>query len=203
VPDDLPAGRYTLVAGLSRILHSERLPVTGPNADPALNFAKAPDLRRVQPPAAPGTPPPQPIRFGDVFDMAGLDVTMNGDPVQAGQTWEAAPGQSLSLDVTWKALARPPLDYSVFVHLSAADITPPLAQADATMGGAYPAGAWRAGDTVRDHLTLALPADLPPGQYKVLMGVYYWQTGARLPITVDGAQVVDNRVQIGTVVVRK
>jgi hypothetical protein len=69
------------------------------------------------------------------------------------------------------------------------------------LGGTYPAGAWRTGDTVRDHLTLT--ANLPPGEYKVLMGVYYWQTGERLPITLDGAKQTDSRVQIGTLAVGK
>ncbi len=202
LPSDLPVGRYTLVVGLSRLLRNERLPVTGANADPALNFVKAPDLRRPQPPAVPGTPPPQAIRFGDTFELDGLDVAVNGAAVQVGQTWEAAPGQSLAVDVTWKALSRPALDYSVFLHLSAADNAPPAAQADATMGGTYPAGAWRAGDRVRDHLTLNVPAALPPGEYRVLVGVYYWQNGQRLPITLNGAKQPDDRVQIGTLIVR-
>jgi len=35
-------------------------------------------------------------------------------------------------------------------------------------------------------VTLTLPADLPPGEYPVSVGLYDYAGGARLPLTVDG-----------------
>jgi hypothetical protein len=49
---------------------------------------------------------------------------------------------------------------------------------------------------------LDVPADLPPGEYKVLTGVYYWQNGQRLPFTLDGTRQQDDRARIGTLEVR-
>src|SRR5262249_21076059 len=156
------------------------------NADSTLQVALAPDLRRPLASAQPGTPPPQPIQFGDVFSVAGLDFTVDGKPAAIGSDLEAKPGHALSLDITWKALTRPSKDYSAFLHISTARDVPAAAQADVTMGGGYPTSAWRIGDLVSDHLSVTLPADLPPGQYPILLGVYYWQTGERLALAIDG-----------------
>lgn len=204
VPDELAYGRYTLAAGLYRLLENERVPVAGADADTALRVARAPDLRYPLPPAtiAPGEPPPWPLRFGDYFAVTGLELALDGAPLPVGETWVAAPGQTLALDITWETLARPPVDYSLFVHLSAQDGAPPLAQADHLLGGTYPSGAWRAGDRMADAVALALPADLPSGTYTVWLGVYTWQSGERLTPLADGSPQPDGRLRLGTVRVR-
>ena len=202
VPSDLAVGRYTLVVGLFRLLHNENLSVTGPNADAELDIARAADLRVA--PAAPtvtGAVPEQAMRFGDSMMVSALDVSVD-DVSQSGTVWEVAAGETLSVDVFWEAADRPALDYSVFLHLSNALDAPPLTQADAQIGGTFPTGAWRAGDVIHDRLTLAIPADLAPGSYDVLMGTYYWQTGERLPAYMDDTEIVDGRIKLGELVVR-
>jgi hypothetical protein len=203
VPEDLAYGRYTLAAGLFKLLENERVPVAGPDADPRERVARAPDLRYPLPPQAidPGTPPPWPLHFGDYLAVTGLDVSLDGVALPVGDTWEAAPGQTLTLDSVWETLARPPLDYSIFLHLSGDDSAPPLAQADLTLGGGYPTGAWRAGDRRAEHVELALPDDLPPGTYTVWLGLYYWQTGDRLPPLVNGEAQPADRLRLGTITV--
>ncbi|MBN1679537.1 MAG: hypothetical protein JW966_04545 [Anaerolineae bacterium] len=205
LPDDLPFGRYTLVTGLYRLLHNERVSVSGVDTDPGQNIVRVPDLRRPLPPDPafdPGTPPPQVMQFGDVLDVIGLDMTLDGVDQAVGDTFEAQPGQTLTLAIAWEALARPPQDYSLFLHLSADDDIPPTAQADLTLGGGYPTRAWRSGDRMRDQVALALPADLQPGTYTLWLGVYFWQTGERLPAVVDGSPQPDARFRLGTVTVR-
>ena len=201
LPDELAYGRYTLVAGLYRLLQNERVPVSGADADAGLRVARAPDLRYPLPSMeiAPGEPPPWPLRFGEYFAVTGLSLALDGAPLAVGETWPAAPGQTLALDIAWETLARPPVDYSLFLHLSAEDDAPPLAQADRLLGGTYPTGAWRAGDRMADGAVLALPADLPPGTYSVWLGVYIWQTGERLTPWVDGSPQPDGRLRLGTV----
>jgi hypothetical protein len=204
VPEDLAVGRYTLAAGLFRILQNERVPVTGANADPVEQVVRAPDLRYPPPALATpetGTPPPEPLQFGDFFSVSGLDITLDGVQQPVGGEWTARPGQTLALDITWDTLSRPPLDYSIFLHLSAASEAPPIAQADRVMGGTYPTGAWRTGDHLVDDVVLPLPADLPAGTYSVWMGIYYWQSGERLAALWDGAAQPENRVRLGTVLI--
>jgi hypothetical protein len=204
MPEDLAVGRFTLAAGLFRILQNQRVPVTGADADPEQRVVRAPDLRYPAPMlSAPdtGPPPPEPLQFGDFFKVAGLEVTLDGAPQAIGDQWTAQPGQTLAVDITWEALARPPLDYSIFLHLSAASEAPPVAQADRVMGGTFPTGAWRTGDRLADQVTLALPADLPAGTYTVWIGVYYWQTGERLAALWNGTTQPENRVRLGTVII--
>jgi len=202
LPDDLPAGRYTLVAGLFRLLQNQRVPATGASVDMPNRVARAPDLRRPLPsPTDFGTPPARPVRFGEMFGVAGWDVALDGVLQPVGSSWDARPGQTLTLDVTWEALIRPPLDYSTFLHLSATSDAPPLAQVDRPLGGSYPSAVWRAGDHVADRLTLNLPSHLGSGEYTLWLGVYYWQTGERLTATLDEVAQVDGRIRLGTIVI--
>ncbi|MGH2592846.1 MAG: hypothetical protein ACRDGG_04975 [Anaerolineae bacterium] len=202
LPDDLPAGRYTLVAGLFRLLQNQRVPATGASVDMLHRVARAPDLRRPPPPPTEfGARPARPIRFGETFGVAGWDVALDGVLQPIGNSWDARPGQTLTLDVTWEALIRPPLDYSTFLHLSATSDAPPLAQVDRPLGGSYPSAVWRAGDHVADRLALPLPSDLGSGEYTLWLGIYYWQTGERLAAIVDGAEQADARVRVGSVVI--
>ena len=84
-------------------------------------------------------------------------------------------------------------DYKVFVHVTDASGRP-LAQWDGrpclNLGSTRQ---WVAGETVRDHVLLALPEDMPPGEYSVVAGLYDEATGERL-----GGQAVE----IGTITVR-
>ena len=78
------------------------------------------------------------------------------------------------------------VDYKLFVHVAGADGVP-VAQWDG-----YPrwntarTSTWAPGVEVVDHLLLPLPDDLPPGDYRLLTGLYDPATGARL-----GDQAVD------------
>lgn len=49
--------------------------------------------------------------------------------------------------------------------------------------GLAPTSIWAPGMTVHDTHILTLPADLPPGRYRLLVGMYDAQTNQRLPIT--------------------
>jgi hypothetical protein len=45
---------------------------------------------------------------------------------------------------------------------------------------------------VDDPHVLALPPDLEPGIYRLAVGLYFWQTGERLPIEgPDGTEIPD------------
>ena len=63
-----------------------------------------------------------------------------------------------------------------FVHL-AGESDRPIAQYD---GLASPPDGWHAGDLIVQKHTIDLPADLNPGQYSLLVGVYYAETNDRL-----------------------
>ena len=61
-----------------------------------------------------------------------------------------------------------------------------VAQHDAPpAGGDYPTSAWRADEVVLDRHRLALPANLPPGEYTVAL-VVYAQQGRPTPAGAGG-----------------
>jgi 4-amino-4-deoxy-L-arabinose transferase-like glycosyltransferase len=84
------------------------------------------------------------------------------------------PGETIGLSVYWQVLNPVGADYVVFIHLQpagkpdqnlASRDTPPLQ-------GLYPTGQWKTGEIVTDTPNLALPANLPPGDYNLVMGLY-------------------------------
>lgn len=91
----------------------------------------------------------------------------------AGYTLE--PGPRTRLQLAWQAQARPPGDYTRFVHIRQGAAL--VAQHDAFPGGAR-TSAWLAGEYLTDDLTF----DLPPGDYELWLGFYRLDTGATLPV---------------------
>lgn len=109
-----------------------------------------------------------------------------------------AAGQDLTLSLYWQAEATVGQDYQAFVHL-ADETGRPLAQKDGPAGGSvYPTSKWVKGEVVLEERVVPVPADMPPGEYQILLGVYDLQTLQRLPV-VSGAG--GDSVRLGTVTV--
>jgi hypothetical protein len=49
-------------------------------------------------------------------------------------------------------------------------------------GGGYPTLWWLLGEVVTDNVVLELPGDAPAEAYKLIVGWYDPETGARLPV---------------------
>ncbi len=95
----------------------------------------------------------------------------------------------MTVDLAWRSVTTTEVDYTVFIHLIGPD-GGQAAGADAQpRGGRYPTSFWRPGEVVLDRHTL--PADLPPGRYRVEVGLYDLATMARLPITGGDAALPD------------
>jgi hypothetical protein len=96
------------------------------------------------------------------------------------------PADTLLVTLTWEALAPPLRDYTVFVHLLAADGSL-IAQADGQpVGGNRPTSGWQPGETIRDRYALPLPETLPGGAATLVAGLYTWPELARLPVWQEG-----------------
>jgi 4-amino-4-deoxy-L-arabinose transferase-like glycosyltransferase len=146
---------------------------------------------------APAAPEPsQQIAEGNLGDMARLVGYNPAPPLQT------TAGASLSITLTWECLETFRDDYTVFVHLVSPDQSP-LAQADSQpLGGAYPTSLWDVGEQVTDPYSLAIPADLPPGRYELLVGMYLLSTSERLPLLNKEGQVLGDSISLGTVEVK-
>ncbi len=93
------------------------------------------------------------------------------------------------------------VDYTVFVHLLAPDGRL-VAQHDGEPwdGEPLPTSSWQPGEQLRDRHVVLLPTDLAPGTYHIQVGVYAWQTGERLPMSVEGTPAGD-AVDLGSLIV--
>jgi hypothetical protein len=97
----------------------------------------------------------------------------------------------------WTALAPIPDDYTVFVHVRDAKGANVAQRDSQPLGGDYPTHQWRAGETVIDPYRIDLPADLPPGEYRIVVGMYRLETLERLPVAGDTSG--ENAVILGEV----
>jgi hypothetical protein len=120
-----------------------------------------------------------------------VEANLDGQVVLLGyqvDKLEAAPGEEINVVLYWEAQTPLLADYTVFLHLAASE-GPPHAQADSPpQHGAYPTSFWDSGEVVIDPRTISVPADLPPGQYPLVAGMYLLETGERLRwIAPDGS----------------
>lgn len=134
--------------------------------------------------ASPATPVN--VALGDEIKLTGYDIAIDHDePAQNRKSKTCAERsrsiQNLKLTLYWQALRQPQTDYTVFAHVrnQAGEI---MAQKDTPpAGGAYPTGLWDPGEIIKDRLTIPLP-ELPPGRYELVVGMYDFSSGARLPV---------------------
>ena len=113
-----------------------------------------------------------------LLDMrVGDDIQLQGYAID---TTSARPGDALLLTLWWHALAAPGDERSVLVQLL--DRTGAIvAQADGPPAhGGHPTSQWQSGDTVIDSRQVALPAQLPVGEYTLVFGMYRWPSLERL-----------------------
>ena len=147
---------------------------------------------KVVPAAWPATVAPL-ATLGEGIELAGTRLTPT----------TAAPGESVAVYMRWQVDAPPgPADLHLFVHLGDPSAAP-LAQSDGpVMGGEYPARLWAAGEVFSETVTLTLPADLPPGEYPVQLGLYDFAGGVRLPVMLDSLRSPTDTYPVGVLVVR-
>ena len=116
-----------------------------------------------------------------------------------------SPGENLSLTLLWQALTPISEDYTVFVHLIRADGDREIrSQVDSQpSAGEEPTLGWTPGRVVVDDYVLSLPPDIPPGKYRLEIGMYDLKTMRRLPVSSpESSDENDKIVLFPTIVVR-
>ena len=124
---------------------------------------------------------PVSARFGDGLALRGFS--------------EQRVGSTLAITPSWSVLSDQPGNIWMFAHVLAADGRR-VGQVDAPIDeGMFQQ--WQAGQQFGVQIPIGLPADLPAGQYRVVLGVYR-PDGGRLPLgqaqalpeDVDGPQAL-------------
>ncbi len=139
---------------------------------------------------ADGTPPPQSFsaQLGDSIHLSGYDLKpLSSSPY---------PPPSISLALYWRSTAKIPADYTVFTQLLGPDGQVWAQWDNPPQAGRYPTTAWTAQDSVVDRYTLTLREGAPPGNYRLLVGMYDPATSQRLPATINGQPQPDNAIEI-------
>ncbi len=114
----------------------------------------------------------------------------------------AAPGEPLAVDLVWQALSQPDGDYTVFVHVLNAAGEIVAAHDSKPVNNRFPTQAFLPGTPVVDRHELALPADLPPGEYRLQVGLYQLESGERLPVWDQaGLELPDRTLPFGTILI--
>jgi hypothetical protein len=108
------------------------------------------------------------VVIGDAVRLLGFDMQPAAEAVQ--------------IDLHWQALRPLDASYTSFVQILASN-GDKIAQSDQLAGGVYyPTSLWQPGETLRDRHTLILPGDVPPGPYRLHVGMYQLIDGEIIPL---------------------
>lgn len=154
-----------------------------PNRNPLEPFVRSerPNMRH---------PAREATRWEDTFEYIGYDLDSHGLPY-------VALGSSFKVTFNFHVLRDPGRHWQLFVHTDGPG--PRLNGDHEGVGGRYPTNYWRAGDFVRDELTINVPLTYRPGVYTVYLG--FFDGGDRMRLE-GGDHDRDNRVVVCRVNVR-
>ncbi|GIV80767.1 MAG: hypothetical protein KatS3mg051_0121 [Anaerolineae bacterium] len=179
---------------------SYRLPVTGDAYTPVRPLLKIGwrhfETGQEFAPATPDGTPREPVMIAGGRVIGPAIRLASGEPVEAvfgGQLrlnraavspLTVSPGETLTVALEWEALSRVGEDFTILVHLLDPDAPDrPLAQGDSpALGGRWPTSAWQPRLPFVDEHIVTLPADLPPGAYRIAVGFYRPADFSRLPV---------------------
>ncbi|MCG3206819.1 MAG: hypothetical protein FOGNACKC_00418 [Anaerolineae bacterium] len=143
----------------------------------------------VAPPAWPATDDILPVEAGWQNGIALLGYSLSGP--------QPRPGEQVMVNLFWQT-GQPLTDEAIiFVHLVDGQ-GQLVAQNDALpRQGAYPTAWWQPGDVIEDGHPLALPPELSPGAYQLLVGLYRPADGTRLPLATGGDSLSLGQLEVG------
>lgn len=125
--------------------------------------------------------------------------TGDGEPPALVPGTSFKPGDVLGLRSFWLVETPFTTDYAIFVHVIDAAGGRPTQRDAQPWQGRFPTSTWRPGAIVVDHNDVYLPPNLPPGEYRVVMGLYDPATGARSPVTADAIPVPAGAVEVARI----
>ncbi len=124
------------------------------------------------------------VNFNDQIALLNIDIA--NQPL--------TPGGSLPLSLHWLSLAPLGDDYTLFLQVVDANDRI-VGQIDAwPLQGTLPTSQWQPGQTLTDPYTIPLDNNLPPGEYRLLIGWYLLADLRRLPILNADGRAIDDKL---------
>jgi hypothetical protein len=112
------------------------------------------------------------------------------------------PGEPITVSLSWRCMEPLAANLTVFLHL----VNPQgerVAQTDSEpQEGALPTSFWERGEVVSDSAVVSVPDSLPPGDYRLVSGIYELATGQRLPVRDASGQPSGDSIVLGSVIVK-
>ncbi len=181
----LSPGRYWLAIAVYHPMIDQRIPLSQPTHD-SPNTTFIGPLKVALPPIA--QPNQAPIAtFGDSIQL--YQATIDAPTIKADE--------AINLTLLWQAIATPPLDYTVFVHLLDNQNNLVTGNDSPPCQGNYPTTIWSPHELILDTHTIPIPNSLPPNKYRLAIGLYHQPSGQRLPLRQpDGGLVANSQLEI-------
>ncbi len=112
-------------------------------------------------------------------------------------------GDALRLILKWRALTSPRDSATIFIHLIDGTGRPVVGHDYTPLGGSAPTylwfPKWLPGQTYTDPYRLEIPADTPPGEYWLEVGMYGMTSLRRFPVVDLKGNLAGDRVILGSV----
>ncbi|MGQ9927644.1 MAG: glycosyltransferase family 39 protein [Chloroflexaceae bacterium] len=129
------------------------------------------------------------------------DPSGDGQPPMLVPATTFTPGGVLGLRTFWEVEGPFATDYYIFIHLVDAEGRRPAQRDAPPWQGRYPTSAWSARSLVVDHNDVYLPPTMAPGAYRVIVGMYDPNSGARPLVTVNGVPLPEGAIEVATITV--
>lgn len=194
LPHDLPAGDYPVTVALRNLSAGGEEGPAMPLGELTVSVqAKQPNTDRL---------------LANFRQRVGLEAaTARVGRERRAAVWSeplpARPGDTVQLLLRWRSLAPAEESYTVFVHLIDAANRPLVALDYTPLGGSAPTHLWipkwLPGQRLLDPYRLVLPADLPPGQYYIEVGLYEMVGLRRLHMADAAGNLIGDRLILGPV----
>jgi uncharacterized membrane protein len=112
-------------------------------------------------------------------------------------------GESVTLDLYWRAARKTPRGYTVFTHLVGQAYNPATsgpvwaAHDGEPQTGGRPTSQWFVDETIPDRHILTVDSQTPEGEYELEVGMYLLETMTRLSSVDAQGQVLGDRLVLG------
>jgi len=113
--------------------------------------------------------------LGDQISLIGYQINAS----------TVTPGDPIEVTLYWQAQAPINFDFTVFTHLIGPAGGNQGQHDGQPINGQLPTSQWTMGEVVADPHSFTVAPEAPPGNYQLVVGMYRWDTGERLPIHSD------------------
>jgi len=189
IPATLKPGTYNLVVGIYNPADGSRLRTS--RGDDQVLIARVKVNPRPHAFARPSPAFKAEATFGSLAELIGYDLEAlapSGEKIgpELGGTLRVRRGWTIHLTLYWHPIGTTDKFYSVFVHLvdeKGQDVaygdSPPV-------NGQTPTTSWVPGEYIADPHFILIPESLPPGLYRLQVGLYLPPYGPRLLLVGGG-----------------